>query len=223
MNPLFIAAHQGREKYNVRKPFLGEVAASAFITGDALATAIGLTGGIAQHSTAGWLQFKDPVDGKTKYVAKRAFRHSITWDQINARGAVIGSRTVVIAGKTYRVRLFKGANSNPDTIPSNTYDHAGTHGSEWNRLMYHISGKPFGNAQNTLASEGIAEGDWAQYTEAELLTHYSHGNGALSWCQESQGTTRLWRGHGGVSLAYHDQPSYTSAYYGWRPVLELVE
>jgi len=224
MNPLMIAASETRRRLGLaRNPFLGEVLASDFITGNALAAAIGLAGGVAQNSDEPWLKFKDPVDGKTKLVAKKAYRHSITWNHIASANAVYGARTIVIGGKTYKVRLFKGANSDPSTVPANTYDHPGTHGSEWNRLMYHISGRPFGGAPNTLASEGIDEGDWAQYSEAELLTRYTHGSGALSWCQESQGSTRLWRGHGGVALAYYDAPGYTSSYYGWRPVLELVE
>jgi len=96
-----------------------------------------------------------------------------------------------------------------------------THGSEWNRLLYHVSGKPFGTANNTLASEGITEGDWAQFSEAELLTYYSYGKGSWCWCQEAAGGARILRGYYGVS--YFDYDTVTFDYSGWRPCLELVE
>src|SRR5690606_4437313 len=80
--------------------FLGEVPASEFITGGALASAIGLTAGTAHNTNEPWLKFV--LDGKTLYVAKKTFRRSITWNQIHARGAVFGTRTVVIQGNTYK-------------------------------------------------------------------------------------------------------------------------
>lgn len=49
--------------------FIREVPSNEFITGDMLASQIGLTAGVSQHSTAGWLLFED--EGKTKYVSKK--------------------------------------------------------------------------------------------------------------------------------------------------------
>ena len=37
--------------------FFGEVPASEFITGDALASECGISQGLSQNSTAGWLKF----------------------------------------------------------------------------------------------------------------------------------------------------------------------
>ena len=37
--------------------FFGEVPASELITGDALASQVGISGGTSQNSTAGWLKF----------------------------------------------------------------------------------------------------------------------------------------------------------------------
>src|SRR5690606_33437971 len=93
--------------------FLGEVPVTELISGDALAAAIGLTTGTAQYSDEPWLHFIDPVDGLTKYVAKKPYRHTISWDQLTAINAVYGDRTLVIQGNTYKVRLLKGANSDP--------------------------------------------------------------------------------------------------------------
>ena len=203
--------------------FVGEVGASEFITGDQLASAIGLTAGVSQHSNAGWLHFEDTVDGKTKYISKKPLRHSVSWDSINARGAVFGTATVVIKGDTYKVRLLSGANSNPAT-GSSGWDAPYTHGCEWNRLMYHISAKPFRDASNTLASEGITEGDWASYSEADLLMHRDYGNGSYQWCQETgtASTTRVIRGSSGVSYLNQTASSNSPAAYGWRVCLELV-
>lgn len=204
--------------------FIGEVTAAEFITGTALAAAIGLTTGIAMPD-AGWLKFEDSVDGKTKYVAKRPLRHTISWDMLHAVGAVWGTVSVVINGSTYKVRLLSGDNSNPATAQSDSFDHPGTHGCEWNRLMYRISAKPFGDSRNTLASEGIVEGDWASYSEADLLTHRNHGNGSYQLCQETgtNGAYKIGRGYYGSSWSYQDSASFADAGRGWRPVLELVE
>lgn len=62
------------------------------------------------------------------------------------------------------------------------------------------------------------------YTDTDLITHYDHGNGSYSWCQEYGENTnyRLFRGSIGVSRSYSGNPSYASSIYGWRPVLELV-
>src|SRR5690554_5978523 len=63
--------------------FYGEVPVSELITGDLLASTIGLTEGTVLHSNEPWLKFA--LDGKTLYVAKKPFRHSIPWDQIHAQ------------------------------------------------------------------------------------------------------------------------------------------
>jgi hypothetical protein len=220
IHALTIAAHQARIRYGKRKtPFLGEVSAADFISGNALASAIGLTQGTAQHSDAGWLKFKDPVDGRIKFVAKRPLRRGLSWNAIDARGAAKGTRTVTINGQTYRVRLLKALGS-LSTSGKTGYDHPDTHGSEWNRLMYHISGKPFANINNTLASEGIDEGDWASYSETDLaMRNTTSGSGGANWAYEPA----HFRGHVGVSYLGTGPADNTHVNYGWRPVLELIE
>lgn len=215
----------GASGSKVEGMFIREVPASEFITGDVLASQIGLTAGTSQHSDAGWLKFADGVDGKTKYISKKPLRHSISWNHINAVGAVFGSANVSINGGTYKVRLLSGANTNPSTTPNGSFDRPGTHGTEWNRLLYRVSAGPFADMANTLASEGISTGDWAQYTEIDLLPHRKYGNGSYSWCQETgtTGDTRVGRGYVGVSNSAQSITSDVSAYTGWRPVLELVE
>lgn len=185
-----------------------------------MASAIGLTAGTSQNSTAGWLKFS--LDSKTLYVAKCPFRYGISWDQINAVGAVTGTKTIVINGKTYKVRLLKGRGDGLTTAISGGWDNTFTVNSEWNRLMYHVSGTPFANASNTLASEGITVGDWAQYSESNLLTYSSYGFGSASWCQDQAGTIHVYRGYIGVSFITSISSTYVGNVMGWRPCLELV-
>lgn len=197
--------------------FYGEVPASEFITGDALASAIGLTAGTAQNSNEPWLKFA--LNGKTLYVAKKHFRHTISWNNINAAGAMYGTKTVAIGGKTYKVRLLKTSLIDPMSDP---FDWAEVIGSEWNKLMHPIHVKA--GTQSWSRNQGVDPDvvNWGiNYTDVDLETSvYS------SICQEKQGTNIIWgRGHPGIdndaSSAAYSSPSFTSD-RGWRPCLELV-
>lgn len=222
MSVLILSAAQQRLDRGVT-PFLGEVLASEFITGDALAAKIGLTAGVSQYSNEPWLKFHDPVDDKIKYVARKPLRHSLSWAQLSTVGAVNG-KVVQINGNNYRVRLLGGIGKGPiDSALDAKYDHPATHGSEWNRLLYHISGKPFELSANSLSSEGIEEGDWARYREGVLMTHHKFGNGTYCWCRESGSAPAVYRGGDGVSVSYYQNRTVITAHRGWRPVLELIE
>lgn len=202
--------------------FLGEVPVSTMITGDALANRIGLTAGIAQHSNEPWLHFE--LDGRTLYVAKKTYRHTISWESINSTNAVFGTRTIDINGLTYKVRLLKGANSDPyvgDVIQG--YDLPSTYGSEWNRLFYPLIPNPTDKPTSGISGEGIRFGSWASYTESELTMGLTGGNGRRTWCQETQGIRSIARGIAGVTEIQLIQSDAGVISRGWRPVLELVE
>jgi len=93
--------------------FYGEVASTDFISGDDLATLIGLSAGTSQNSDSGWLKV---VDGnKMLLIAKKTFRHTISWNDINAVDAVFG-KIITIDGVKYVLRLLSTA--------------------EWDRFMY---------------------------------------------------------------------------------------
>jgi len=197
--------------------FFGEVPASELITGDALASQIGLSAGTAQFSNEPWLKFA--YQGKIQFVAKKPFRYDLSWNGINVANAVYGDRTVTIGGLTYKVRLMRGANKDP----AGAYDGSICHGSEWNRLMLPIHE----NAPNSWAYPNNVDSpteDWSvNYTDEDLLTHYNYGNGSYSWCQEVAETAsfRVYRGGGGVSDS-SSLPSDSYSFFGWRPVLELL-
>src|SRR5690606_28710751 len=91
--------------------FYGEVPANDFITGDALASMLGLTSGASQNSDEPWLKFS--IDGKTIFKSKKPFRNSISWNHIHAVNAVYGDRIITIEGNDYKVRLMRGAENDP--------------------------------------------------------------------------------------------------------------
>lgn len=197
--------------------FWGEVPTSGFINGSELASAIGLTVGTAQHTNEPWLHFE--LDGKTLYVAKKPYRHSVSWDHLDARRAALGTTTVVINGLTYKVRLLKGADASLTRITSG-WNPAGTENSEWNRLIYSVH-----NGVHTHSSNTTPPGAWPLYSDIDLVVYNTGGSGSYSWCQEANFNNRSQRVvRGGVGVSYFSfyAPYTTTSGIGWRPVLELV-
>lgn len=206
--------------------FFGEVSASELISGTDLASLVGISQGTSQNSTVGWLKFA--WQGKILFVAKKTFRHSISWDHINSANAVYGDKTVEIGGLTYKVRLLKGANKDP----AGAYSGAICHGSEWNRLMLPIHQEAINknwaypnNVESDIPvwAHSLGTGTQGMYTDVDLLTHYDHGSGSYSWCQEvaESATFRVSRGRRGVSGSLSNLSSSMLSNYGWRPCLEL--
>lgn len=198
--------------------FYGEVSPEDLMTYEALADEVGLSAGSLQNNdTSTWLKFS--LDGQVLFVAKRFARAGVSWDDLDQRGVVFASQDtrVTIGDFTYRVRLIKGANSDPteagDDGEWNGDDIDLTHGSEWNRLMYKVHEYV----------PGSQEGDnWAEYTDAELEV----GQGWSTVCQETKGddTDRcVYRGRDAI----HDMSGYLKSSdrrsERWRPVLELIE
>ena len=206
--------------------FFGEVSASELISGDALASLVGISQGTSQNSTVGWLKFA--WQGKILFVAKKTFRHSISWDHINSANAVYGSKSVVIDGLSYKIRLLKGANKDP----AGAYNGAICHNSEWNRLMLPIHQEAINknwaypdNVESDIPvwAHSLGTGTQGRYTDADLLTHYDYGSGSYSWCQEVAGSsaTRVCRGRDGVSFSGSYTSSTSASSRGWRPCLEF--
>lgn len=203
---------------------MGEVSPAALISGADLATQMGLTVGTPHNGSSGWLKFFDKTDNKIKYIAKKSFRHSLTRNQLSSVNLITGNREIVIGGKTYKVRLVKGAGSNPSQNNAGN-DAAGSHGSEWNRLMYHVCN---GVAADVFTSEG-GNKDWAEYTDVDLGLGPTVAQGSFTMCQETHGANAnfvVCRGYGGAagSVTYFGYTAFTdtAARMGWRPLLELV-
>lgn len=208
--------------------FFGEVPASELITGDALASTVGIAQGVSQFSDTPWLKFA--YEGNIQYVAKKTVRYSISWDAIAQAGAVYGDggsqgdATVKIKGNNYKVRLVRGANGM--TAIARDYNY---HLSEWNRLMLPIHENV--NNDGWSYPNNVGEDDvvalWGDgYSDRDLVTNHTENNGGLTWTQETLHgipSSRFARGFFGVLGATVTNSSVDLSNRGWRPVLELVE
>lgn len=207
---------------NLQAGFYGEVPTSEFITGDELARIIGLTAGTSQFSNEPWLKFS--YMGKVEFVAKKPFRHTITWDKINAVNAVFGNKIIEINGLKYKARLPKGKSEGKQGDQSEDSGDI-CKNSEWNKLFLPIHT----NAPDKWRYKGNVNSpteNWnVKYTDIDLVTISAGGNGWYTLCQEygKQISTRMYRGYYGVSYSGSTGAGYGSNSSGWRPVLELVD
>jgi len=217
-NLLYVNASGGNDNGYPDDDFLGEVTAASFITGPALATAIGLTWGVEINTEVGWLRFL--VAGKQVWVAKRPFRYQISWNNLNDIGCALGTKTISFGGKTYKVRLIRAAEADPSAwdIPTQGQDNPAIfQASEWNRLILRVSANNPGPA-----------GNWAAYTDADLGV--ASGAGARSLGMERIAANpgyNVGRGFPEARWVNYQNlgdgpgnPSFNN--HGWRPVLELV-
>jgi hypothetical protein len=215
--------------------FFGEVPVAELFSGDELATAIGLTAGTSQHSTEPWLKFA--IDNKIVYIAKKPYRHSVSWDNIYQAGAVYGTNdnglyptgtvknqltTVTKGTDSFKVRLPSGGHADPVTRVYTSANTNAGEGSEWNRLMYRIHVDVPDGSQTYDGGPQIGA-NWAEYTNADIVV--GAGDGRASWGQEtynSDTTSRIVRGIGRLSYLQSSTSSVASGDSGWRPLLELV-
>ncbi|MGK4040966.1 hypothetical protein AB0Y20_01595 [Heyndrickxia oleronia] len=206
---------------NMFKGYFGTVPASQLITGDNLAFQVGISVGTSQFSTTNWLKFA--FQNKILFISMKPIRHSISWDNINAAGCVFG-KNVIIDNLTYKVRLIKGALTDPSKDADTD---RGARGSEWNALMLPIHQQSSTGTWDYPAYADPNVPDWGtRFTDVDLVTRPTGGNGAYSWCQEtttSISTDRVIRGVSGVSSLATYVSSIADSRFGWRPVLELVQ
>src|SRR6056297_2956116 len=220
-----ITSYPGPEKLTyddtTKTGYYGHTTAVELITGDALASQIGLTAGTSQFSDAGWEKFfvgadadcnPDSVD-KVLYIAKKSLRYDLSWDNINAANAVYGSQTITIGSNTYKVRLLRGAGVDPaPTYGTTCSDDPGAN-SEWNDLLYRIHTDIPNCSDPTIGMPGGSEtsyhggpqvgSNWNNYSDSDLQVYYSvAGNGTYCWCQETDASIssrRVFRGSHGVA------------------------
>lgn len=125
---------------NTRLGFFGEVAVEDLINGEDLCTHLGLTVGTLQHSDAGWLKFAN--NGGFLFVAKKTIRHSISWNSINAVGAVFGEKLILIGNNVYAIRLLTSPEWDALIVPT----HVDSGSKWWNyidadlQVNYNVSG-----------------------------------------------------------------------------------
>lgn len=233
--------------------YFGEVSSTTLMTGDALASDIGLTAGTSQHSSEGWLKFYVGANADCNYykrlnsfakpyvvyIAKKPYRHTVSWNDIYARGAVYGSddtgvtptgtptlqdASVTKSGKTLSVRLMTGV----DTDPMDFYNKGCTANvagkSEWNQLFYRIhTDIPTCPAADNYDGGLQVGANWASFTNSDVIV--GSGDGRYTWTQETNSSSPTSRANrGGTRVSF--LPNYTSynasLSSGWRPVLVLV-
>ena len=217
--------------------FFGEVPTTELITGNDLATQIGLTAGTAQFSNEPWLKFA--LDDSIIYVAKKPYRHTVSWENIYQSGAVYGTgdngynpsggnriqdANISVDGFSLDVTLLKGTNSDPAIYTSNGWDMDYTHASEWNRLMYPIHSGVHTDNRNP-SSPSVSYAQWATYSDSDLIVDYRVGDGSNSWVQETQHTDdskRILRGPDGVTYVNTVTSNLAYISIAWRPALRLV-
>lgn len=204
--------------------FYGEVAEADFITVAALTALVGMgsTGTVTNANTT-WLKYR--YKGKTVYMPKKALRHGMTWEALNALGITKKQQQFTIGGKQYTLRIPTGAASEPAA-----YGTIAT-ACEFNDLIYPVYG-----GVSLQQPEIQAYPRWAAYTDTELGLSVSKatsgGAGLMTWCQELVvgGGHHLVRGYndadnGGnrqILAGWYVALNATQVYAGWRPIIEEV-
>lgn len=206
--------------------FLGLVPASDFITGSALASMVGLSAGTLINDTTNWVKMND--HGTIILFPMKPIRHSANWSWMNTSNIVYGNRTVVIRGVEYKIRLFKGSDTDRQLEGSDGlnrgYNVESSRQSEWNRLMYQIHSGVHLDPENDNTGS-YPYGTLAQFSDEELGLFYTKGKGSSSWCQEKSSTHDSFyvcRGFEGVTPTFIERDTYNYDYLGWRPILEEV-
>lgn len=232
--------------------FFGIIPASDFITGDALASELGVTQGTSQFPNTPWLKyaFKQEI----YLVPLKAIRYSVSWDHLYLQGAVYGDgltageegaehhnltsssgtdltatkqdATVIVKGSRYRVGLLKGGASDP----LNSYNDSdrGSRGpeNEWNALILPVHEKAAAGNWNYNQYAPTSVPDWGVgFSDGDLMTHNKFGNGSLTWCQESSDANpslRVGRGYSGASSLFANDSAGAYGGRGWRPRLKLA-
>jgi hypothetical protein len=309
--------------------FLGFVPSAEFISGTALASALGISAGTSANADTPWIKYI--WKGKVCFTPLKPIRHSITWDAIYAAGAVYATgdegtlppmgrmgtglsidatdnsintttqhflgdksegmdyadtvgevgdtlvlkgwsnadnnksvaiesitntkivvsgatlkteagnrlsrlykstnavtqnKTVTIGDLTYAVRLFRGASNDPTNSYADADRDAIGPDNEWNAIILPLHEHAKLQNWNYSAYAGVTE-DWGVYlTDKDLVTHYNHGSGSYTWCQDVRDTTswrRVYRGLYGASVLGSDSSWDVVSYGGFRPVLELPQ
>lgn len=200
--------------------FYGEVLQSELIDGQSLQDLVELTYGIPQNNNTEWLKFA--IDEKIIYTTKKTIRYNLSWNNLNDLNLIDGSKIITINGFDYRIRLFRGQNSNPydPTLPDKDQIN-----SEWNRLILPIHE----NQPNNFRYPQFVDPDlisWnINYTDEDLLLSQEYGNGFQTLTQEESlvdSNKVMIRGYYGPESVSDANKTDITISIGWRPVLELV-
>ena len=190
--------------------FYGETTTADLYTGSQISAATAVTAGTLQFDTDPWLKFY--WHGQVLYIAKKPYRHTVSWDNLNTANAVYGvnlgstGRTRLTKGSMQLdVKLLKGATKDPSP--------AGSPGRQWNELIYRVAVE---------VPAGQVGANWGTYTNTDLQIT---GHGGYCWMQEvyqPDVSGRVFRGLSSLSNFSNNTSSSTDNTNGWRPCLALV-
>ena len=200
---------------------------NALPTGTSLAQTLGIGNTAPEvliNNDSGWLKFVH--NGQIKYIAKKPFMHTVSWNDIAKAEAVYGNRTVRIGSRLFRVSLLTGAEADPTTWTSSSTatDNKGA-GSEWNTLVYRVHVDVPTSGATTYHGGAQVGSNWWNFSNADMVMTSVSGNGSYSWCRETRASNtaaRVLRGFGSLSYFNVNTSSATSTDYGWRPCLTLI-
>lgn len=200
---------------------------NALPTGTSLAQTLGIgnvTPEVLINNDSGWLKFVH--QGKIKYIAKKPFMHTVSWDDIAKAEAVYGNRTVRIGSRLYRVSLLSGAEADPSSwVSASTATNNKGAGSEWNELVYRVHNLVPTDGATTYHGGKQVGSNWWNFTDADMVMTSGSGNGSYTWCKETLSyntASRVSRGSGSLSGFGSGTSSATGTGFGWRPCLTLI-
>ena len=169
----------------------------------------------AEANKLQWVKIKD--GDKTLLICDRVILVNVSWDDLNGQGYVTG-KTVTIDGAKYKCRLLTGGSNYRN---GDSYAGGSPTNNEWDRFITReevISGLP-----------APVSSDLDSNTNSTDLnsTHNQFWNwfNVYSWCQETYSGNASGRAlRGCLSARYYnwDPSSYRYAFYGFRPVLEIL-
>lgn len=169
------------------------------VDGDTLAAQFGITAGTGFNKTTNWLKFI--YGGYIYYIAMNPIRYDLSWNNVNAVGAITGTAKLKTTRLTADVIVLTGGKNTGD-IPEDA-------DTLWDRLLRAC----------------LTGGYFLQSYSANNLYFKTSGNGYYQMCQETSSgdsTKKIFRyGASGESASYN-YPHISATTYGWRPALRLA-
>lgn len=163
-----------------------------------------------------WHKIKDGA--KTLLISDRAILANVSWDDLNGQGLITG-KTITIDGQQYLCRLMTGGSNYRSG--SDNYSGGAPSNNEWDRFVTReeaISGLPIPTSSDLDSSLTSADQSGAH-------NQFWNWMGMYSWTQETytgNSSSRSLRGYGSARCWTYYSSSDRYDYFGWRPVLEVL-
>ena len=162
-----------------------------------------------------WVKIKD--GDKTLLICDRVILVNVSWNDLNGQGYVTG-KTVTIDGAKYKCRLLTSGSNYRNGGP---YAGGSPTNNEWDRFITReevVSGLPAPVSSDLDTNQNSTDFNSA---------HNKFWNWfyAYSWCQETcsgNASNRAIRGYTSARIYAWDASSRRNTYYGFRPVLEIL-